>query len=323
MMKQLTKHFLKILGAILSFTFTTHAQSVPPVHENIPTLVTFGKDAKTSFGDDDFCQVFFLVVPQDYSGDVFLRIFDPETSGEYDELVGKFDTKTKFEVYGGKGAITNPDAIKENPGGKYKSGVLLGEATFDNKTTYDGKWYTMGPFNPKEGELAKEYGGYVFKIIAEGLKGDDGNNYKYFLSNNGEENTAIEGSNLFTFEYTFALHPINKSVAHIYPFIDNSVVAIKIHIFDFDNDGVLRLISVSKKGTSITASGDDKWTVTTLPITDEEKKTSVDIQIIKNSDVKNNNIAFYITNQYGKTMPFYTIPIGGIPKFKYKIQVER
>jgi hypothetical protein len=323
MMKQFTRRFLNIFGIAITLVSNIQAQSVPPAHENIPTLVTFGKDAKTSFGDDDFCQTFFLVIPEDYAGGVFVRIFDPDISGEYDELIGKFDTKTKFEVYGGKGAITNQDAIKENPTGKYKSGVLLGEATFDNKTTYDGKWYTMGPFNPKEGELAKEYGGYVFKIIAEGIKGDDGNNYKYFLSNSGEENIPIEGSNLFTFEYTFALHPVNKSVSHIYPFIDNSVVAIKIHIFDFDNDGVLRLISVAKKGTPIPASGDNEWKVTTFPIADEEKKTSLDIQIIKNSSAKNNNIAFYITNQYGKTMPFYTIPIGGIPKFKYKIQVER
>lgn len=321
--KHISLKVLLVLGVILIPLFQAYSQAVPPEHENIPSMVTFGKEAKTSFGDDDFCQVFFLVIPEDYKGGVFLRVFDPDIGGTHDELVGKFNTKTEFSIYGGKGAITNPDAIKENPTGNYKSGVLLKSAIFDDNNTYDNKWFTFGPFNPKEGELAKEYGGYVFKIIAEGIKGDDGNNYKYFLSSSADNNTAIEGSNLFTFEYTFALHALNKSVSHIYPFIDNSVVAVQIHIFDFDNDGILRLVSVSKKGTPIPASGEDDWKVSTFQITEEEKKTSLDIQIIKTSNVKNNNIAFYITNQYGKTMPFYTIPIGGIPKFKYKIQVER
>lgn len=303
--------------------FNNYSQAVPPEHENIPTMVTFGKDAKTSFGDDDFCQIFFFVAPEDYKGAVYLRVYDPDIGGNLDELIGKFNTKTQFSIYGGREAITHPDAIKEHPSGNYKRGVQLASATFDDKSTYDEKWYTFGPFNPKEGELSKEYGGYVFKIVAEGLKGDDGNNYKYFLSSSGEDNRPIEGSNLFTFEYTFALHPVNKSVAHIYPFVDNSVVAIQVHIFDFDNDGIIRLVSVSKKGTNIPVSGEDHWKITTYPITEEEKKTSLDIQIIKTTNVRHNNVSFYITNQYGKTMPFYTIPIGGIPKFKYKIQVEK
>jgi hypothetical protein len=34
-------------------------------------------------------------------------------------------------------------------------------------------------------------------------------------------------------------------------------------------------------------------------------------------------MVFYITNQYGELMPFYTVPIGGVPKYKYKIGVKR
>ncbi|MCD4711267.1 MAG: hypothetical protein K8R52_10495, partial [Bacteroidales bacterium] len=34
-------------------------QPVPNVEENIPYLMTFGEDAETSWGDDDFTQAFF------------------------------------------------------------------------------------------------------------------------------------------------------------------------------------------------------------------------------------------------------------------------
>jgi len=35
-------------------------QPVPGKDENIPFLVTFGKDGKTSWGDADFYQIFFF-----------------------------------------------------------------------------------------------------------------------------------------------------------------------------------------------------------------------------------------------------------------------
>jgi hypothetical protein len=99
-------------------------------------------------------------------------------------------------------------------------------------------------------------------------------------------------------------------------------VAIKINTFDFDSDGYLRIVSVGKKGEMAGISGENEWVTSQHTISEEEKKTSLDIQIIKSSEAKNNNMVFFITNQYGKLMPFYTVPIGGIPKFKYKIAVK-
>lgn len=55
--------------------------------------------------------------------------------------------------------------------------------TFGEDAEQDNGWYTFGPFNPAEGELQPEVGGYVFKLIVEGLDGDDGNLYKFFFLN--------------------------------------------------------------------------------------------------------------------------------------------
>jgi hypothetical protein len=62
------------------------AQPVPAVEENIPFLVTFSKQAETKWGDDDYCQVFFFQVPQEFKDPVYFRVFDPDCGGQHDEI---------------------------------------------------------------------------------------------------------------------------------------------------------------------------------------------------------------------------------------------
>lgn len=314
------KNSLLIINLLLSsYCF---GQQVPAPEENIPFLVTFGNAAKTSFGDDDFCQVFFFTIPEDNKKPIYIRIFDPENGGENDERMGRFDSKTKFSVYGGKGCITNKDSRSTQPVGQFKSGNLLSTKTFGVDPKYDNNWYTFGPFNPLEGELSSIYGGYVFKIIAEGISGDDGNLYKYFLSSSSSSNIAIEGANSFTFEYSFRLHNDPKQVSHIYPFVDDKVTSVKITNFDWDNDGFILISSVATINYKAKVSGDDAWATSEYIIKEAEKGKSLDIQIKKNplKPINNNNVVIYITNQYGESLPFYAIPIGGVPQFKADIK---
>ncbi len=62
------RNILFILFIILSHHII-HAQFAPAEDENIISLVTFGGNAKTSYGDDDFIQVFFcyLICPKHIS----------------------------------------------------------------------------------------------------------------------------------------------------------------------------------------------------------------------------------------------------------------
>ncbi len=299
------------------------AQQVPGKEENIPYLVTFSKDSEKRWGDDDFSQTWFLVIPKDSKKTFYLRIFDPDVSGQIDEIKGDINSKTKFMIYGGKGCYTDPDATNKDPLGNYKSGTLLASKIFGNQSEYDNSWFNFGPFNPAEGELIPELNGYVFKIISDGIEGNDGNLYKYFLSSSPTTNIPIEGSNLFTYEYTFRVDERPGSISHVYPFVDDNVISININTFDLDDDSYMRLVSVSKKGDKIHGSLDNEWAVSNHVISNEEKKTSLDIQIIKFREKVNNNIVLTITNQYGKSLPFFSIPIGGVPKFKYKIGVKQ
>lgn len=297
------------------------AQPVPGADENIPYLVTFGSDGEKAWGDNDFCQIIFFSVPKDITTPVFIRVFDADIGGVHDEQKSDWNTKSFYGIYGGKNACSNPDAQKSNLDGSYDSGTLLATKTFGQNDDLDNKWYSFGPFNPTEGELLPDFGGNVFKVIIEGTQGDDGNMYHLFLSTSKTENRPVEGAFAFYFKYKFRMHDNPKEISHIYPYIDDRVVALKQTNFDWDSDGVIRVISVAKNGEMMKVSGDNQWAESRHLINKNEKNTSLDIQMIKeqSGSIKSNNVVIYLENQFGELMPFYSVPIGGIPKYKYSI----
>jgi len=311
---------------LITLSILLHAQAVPADDENIPYLMTFGKDAETSWGDDDYSQTFFFKIPKESTKGFYIRIFDPECSGLIDEVNGEFNTIMSYMILGGDGCWSDEDAQGTDPVGNYRSGNLLlrkGFTEFD--TRFDNKWWTSGPFSPSEGEWVEQENGYVFKIIIEGVFGDDGNLYKMFLSTEADDNKAIEGANAFTYEYSFRMHDNPNEVSHIYPYIDSRTVSIKLSNFDWDNDGCIRIVSIIRKGQITSVSGEDEWVNEEMNIIDRELNSSLDFQFIKSksNEVKNNNVVVNIRNQYDEALKFYVIPIGGVPKYIYAIHAKK
>ncbi len=324
-MKHCPKYFFILVFSILMLASQwAWSQSAPAEQENIPYLVTFGAQAEKSWGDDDFCQIFFLQVPMSQKAPFYLRVFDPDTGGELDEGKGAYDTNVRFSVYGGAGCYSDPDAQNVDPIGNYKSGNLLASKSFGMSNRFDNKWYTFGPFNPAEGEYVEKFDGRVFKVIAQGESGDDGNLYTYFMSTEPKENREVEGGNIFTFEYCFRLSNNQNNVSQIYPYLDDRTISVKITNFDWDDDGFIRLVSVAKNGELCPISGENNWVNQEFKVSEEERNTSMEVQFIKNRTrlVKNNNVVITVQNQYGEMLPFYVIPIGGIPVYRPKIQMR-
>ena len=131
----------------------------------------------------------------------------------------------------------------------------------------------------------------------------------------------MDGANAFAYEYSVRLNMSANSIAHIYPFADNLVTAFKINSFDFDNDGQMKLFSSVKNGHIIKNSGDNEWVLSTHVVKPEERNKSLDMQIVKKGDYKN-DVVFYITNEYDMPVPFFAAPIGGVPRYKYKIKIN-
>ncbi len=317
----MTRWFLLLSLTLVLLSPKASAQLVPSPFEQIDYLVTFGSASHIGWGDDDFSQVFFFVVPKSFTKPIYLRVFDPDIVGTLDEKSGSWNTLTRFRVLGGKGAHSNLDARKTNPVGEYDAGTLLASKTFGQNLEYNNRWYTFGPFNPLEGELSEELNGYVFKIIAEGVQGNDGNLYKYFLSTQPNLNREVEGANAFTYEYSFRLPIPYNSVAHLYPFIDDNVESITQHNFDFDNEGVVMIYTIAKNRHKGAPSGNYKWAQSKHMIVDEERNTTMDVQIVKKGASRNDMVCF-ITNQYDEAVPFFSVPVGGPPKYKYKVNVN-
>ena len=318
------KRYALIISFILSAGIGLFSQSAPAIDENIPYLITFGGDSKTSWGDDDFCQIFYCIIPPSQTGPVYIRVYDPDTGGDLDELKGEFNTIVNFSIYGGNDCWSDTAAQVLKNSENIKSGYLLSSKSFGNEPKYDKKWYSFGPFNPSEGKFVEKLGGRVFKIVAQGISGDDGNIYKYFLSTSPNENVAVEGGNWFTYKYHFRLSDDQKHVSQIYPFVDDKTISIQISNFDWDNDGIIRIFSVAKNGILCDVSGDNNWVIREFPIVDEEKNSTVEIQFMKNQSVqiRNNNVEVIVRNQYGISLPFYVVPIGGVPVYSPKIRMK-
>ena len=313
-----------IIILFLLVVCNVQGQPVPSPEENIPYLVTFGKKAETTWGDNDFSQVWFFVVPETYKGMVHIRVFDPDVGGANDELNGTWDTRMTYSVYGGKDAFTHP-AAKEIPKKNFKTGNLLVTRTFGVDPRYDNNWFTFGPFDPTQGELYPPYGGYVFKMVCEGIDGNDGNMYRYFMSTSATANTSIEGGYGFAYEYTFRMWDNPNEVSHVYPYVDPESTAIHTRNFDWDNDGQIRVVSEVRREQPIKVSGDNVWTETDFAVLDGEKGKSLDFQFIKSKSpiIKNNNVVITVQNQYGEFLQLHPAPIGGVPKYKYGIEATK
>jgi hypothetical protein len=315
-----------LLGVFLYCNNIT-AQPVPGKDENIPFLVTFGKEGKTSWGDNSFTSIWFFSILKDYKKPFYIRVFDPDCGGENDEIQGEFNTKTLFSVFGGKGA--DPEANVESrgleKGVNFKKGNLLASRVFGSEAKTDNKYFVFGPFNPTDGEFNVKWNSYIFKIVCEGIDGDDGNLYRYFLSSDPNNNVPIEGANAFTYKYTFRMWNDFGSVSHIYPYIDTGIIYVRQTNFDWDNDGKILVVSRYKQGIEVAVSGENDEVRSLIPVEPEEMNSSYDFQFHKRQGelVKNNNVVIITENQRNEAMPFFSSPIGGVPVYVPKTLVKK
>ena len=187
-----------ILTLFLSAALLIQAQQVPSQF-----LATFGNMSDTTCGDDDFSQAVFFAIPAHYQGDFFLRVFDPDCGGLYDQPNGLWETNTMIEVFGGEGCISSSDARGDHPVGNYRSGISLDRALFSRESMIDAKWYSFGPFTVDQGEGLAEYPDYrFFKLLVDGRTGNDGNVYAIQVSQKANLMEPLKYVRQFTFKTT-------------------------------------------------------------------------------------------------------------------------
>ncbi len=173
--------------------------------------------------------------------------------------------------------------------------------------------------------MVAHFQGYVYKVVVRGLSGNDGNLYRFFLSSSPNLHVPIPGGNAFTYEYCCRVPAAPPSgwpvTVHLYPFANEHVVSIKQSNFDRDNSARLTIFSVAKNGHDAPVSGDGQWTSRVLPIDSREYGLSLDFRLVSEATTFN-DVIFYVTDQYDTAVPFFAVPLGGPPRYKYDIDMK-
>ncbi|WP_175483123.1 PKD domain-containing protein [Salinihabitans flavidus] len=188
------------------------AQEAPSAADQA-LLVVYGPRAHSREGDIDHREQIFFSVPSESGGRLYVRIFDPEMSGEGDFTYGgRQDSVTAYRVFGGEGAFSAADRPTRReqgerpPRGRSEAepvtgpGRLLREATYTFEDDTDGRWVTLGAVRAQQGEVVD--GRAYFRLDVQGMGGDDGNGFSVQISEERDRARPPEGLEVFSYEAT-------------------------------------------------------------------------------------------------------------------------
>src|SRR5205823_5714612 len=185
-----------IIAAIFLWNWPASARA-----ESEPTLITYGKDAPTREGDFNHAQTIYLSVPDGLKERLWINIFDPGISSEYDQLITHTaDSRTRFALFGGAGASAPIAGDPENATQDAASGSLIAEKTFGTEPEAVGQWRTITVVDPRQGEAVD--GRRVFRLLVEGVSGDAGNRFEVAVSDRETRADPPQGLEVYSYRPT-------------------------------------------------------------------------------------------------------------------------
>ncbi len=267
-----------------------------------PTLITYGPDAPSVEGDPDHVQVLYLQVPEATTGDLFLRIFDADTFGEYDQVSPTGETQVRFTVYGGAGAYTAPTARTPTPiAADLEAGTRLATQTFGASSALNDTWHTMASFAPTQGELTDGY--YTFKLVVQGVSGGGGNAFDVTASQRTNRDVVPPGMRLFSYSPTVRVPTADVVTEMRFVPVDTDVVM--VHNFDAAGGDVN--VETAFRALSVTASGQNEWRESSVSLAGNELGQPAAVSFGGGSETPNDG-TFYLLDRTGQALPI-GIPI--------------
>ncbi|PIP67490.1 MAG: hypothetical protein COW92_06195 [Candidatus Omnitrophica bacterium CG22_combo_CG10-13_8_21_14_all_43_16] len=308
--------FLTITAVIFfSFVLARHGfcYKVPTKQSNVEYFYVFGSEGNKTYGAmKNEPVVLFVRVPDSYKGNVEISIYDPNVGGAIDEKCGQWDTTTKFSILGGEKAYTSileadeshiiNDEEDINPTDCYK-GELLDSKTFGSEEKYDKAFYSFRPIDAARGE---EFNGYrYFKIVAEGMSGDDNNLFSL----------DVAPSELEAFSFAPAIRMTETYGAKMvfYPQIPSDTKKIFEYNYDLDPvGGTIDFISPSK-AFKINGSGSGMWANTEVDVSSQDMGKRWVYEITKGRQ-RQGNMALTLLTDKGRSIPVFFTPGEAGPK---------
>lgn len=236
---------------------TQDAQATPKLTEEPPVLVTFGLRADQDEGDHDYRQIVRFSVPAG-SGRLFVRIFDPNVGGEYDEPNKGFNSRTRFTLFG-KGAEARLLRDEEGVIQEVVEGEAIDAQEFGFAEALDGLWFDAFEINARDG--AGEGALREFFILVEGVVGNDGNVFDIGVTDvradpdRLAENVA--GLRIYSYAPTFQLAPDPVDLVELRFSVPDDARTLTIE--NFDSAGAEIAYAGRFRSRPLEASGKSEW----------------------------------------------------------------
>ncbi|WP_165798967.1 PKD domain-containing protein [Shimia abyssi] len=279
----------------------------PPDHG---LLVVYGVLAPTREGDIDHKETIYFSVPKDLRDRFYVRVFDPEMSGEHDfRYGGAGNTQTIYRVSGGEGAYSDmampepvangsrPQKLRRAELMAEMPGKVLREETFGSDAATDGEWVSIGSVRARQGEVIGDRAWFRLDVL--GADGDDGNGFNVDVSLARDVHRRPEGLQMVAYQPTIRWPggTIGTRVEFQNPGGGPIVVQ------NFDGAAADLRLNRMYSDIALRASGQDTWA-------SEEARPEEELLAItlKGGFETPNDITLRIFDQAGKVLPIMMPP---------------
>lgn len=289
--------FLRYLFLLMTISFLA-GESIY-AQDNV-LLVTYGPTAPTREGDDDFKQIIFFKVPQNIKDSLYLRIFDADNGGLVDSPFDKFDTETRFSFYGGSGAFSKSSLSRQNAdSADLYAGTIIADGKFGVDPFLDNKWFNFANFAAQQGELIDGF--YYFKLVVEGVSGNDGNLFDVTVSRQDKRNILPQGVEIFSYTPTLRL-PGKGIFAEMKFLVPENSPEIIIKNFDLAG-GKVAVETPFRSNLSVVSSAQDVWAESSILFEERELGLYSALKFEGGGEIPN-DATFHLVSKQGKAIPF-------------------
>jgi PKD repeat protein len=261
--------------------------------------VTAGREASPSEGDSLYRSVFLIECTPSVKGPLFLRVFDADIGGRYDQNVTP--SKARYRLFTGRDSGAAILSINDPaPAAAPIIDLVLGE---DN--LYDSQWRTLASFEAPKADSRDSVS--TFQLIIDGFSGKSVNLYQVFISSEDKRNTPVEGIRMTAPVTDVLITASGRGVTQIPFFIPRNLKAIVVHNFDAEVMGELFVQSVFREKLPVCVSGNGSSCSSRIQIQENELGTRAAL-IIAGIRTQADYVQCWITDEAGNILPFFLPP---------------
>lgn len=284
--------------------------------QDLMNLITYGSRALPAEGDDDHKQIVFVRVPADSGRIYYVKVFDPDCGGDFDEINSLWDTKTRFTIYGGADAVSAPTLNSAFPdSADMYSGEIISSSEFADEVEFNAEWFTLSKILSEDGERIGDH--FYFKILVEGLAGDDGNIFNVVVSDKEKENLNSKDVELFTYNVSLRLSEYDN-YASIQFFVPEKTTRLEVNYFDVMGSK----LSLETPFRSIPIPNPNvqgKWLIKSVNLEPIEGGNIFEIKYGQGAESPN-DATFFVTGNNSKVSPIILPIYNGLPNKRPKIR---